>query len=255
MTMTMTKEIMTIKKETMTLYLLVGIAVALFGMLLAPGMIEDVDATSCSTSTHCYASYQNKSFNTNYGIKASITADNVYAPCGSTHHLTAVPIWMTFDANPVEWMEIGYGTGWIATDTSCQAGDILYYHTHIDNVITKANLGTITNGNTYDLKIDRTSTSEQWKIYLDGSLKRTESGTGFNTGKGKAGGEITDTNAIIEAADFDGVQRKTSTSSSSWTNWISTSAEPGYEDAPPYRDHCSSYWHFAVGTDSGVACT
>lgn len=242
------------KNEKMTFYILASVAVTLFGILVVPSLISEADAFHCDTTNHCYANYKNTSFNTNYGVKADVTAANVYAPCGSTHHLTAVPIWMNFGGSPTEWLEIGYGTGWIATDTTCQTGDILYYFTKIDNVPTKANLGTITNGNTYALKIERTSTSEQWKIYLDGSLKRTESSTGFNTGRGEAGGEMTDHNGIIDLADFDNVQRKTSTSGSSWTNWISSSASTVTQDSPPYRDTCSSFWHFAIGTSSGTNC-
>jgi len=245
---------MTYNKEKMTFYFLASIAVTLFGILLGPSLIPEVDASHCSTSTHCYANYKNISFNTNYGVKADVTAANVYAPCGSTHHFTSVPTWMNFGGNPAEWLEIGYYTGWINTDTSCQTGDVFYYYTKIDNIPAKANLGTITNGNTYALKIERTTTNEEWKIYLNGSLKRTESGTGFNTGRGEAGGEMTDHNGIIDKADFNNVQRKTSTSSTSWTNWLSSSASAVTQSSPPYRSTCASFWHFAVGTSAGTTC-
>lgn len=216
---------------------------AVTALMSGPILVEAIEAFACSTSSHCYSTMRNTSYN-NYGARADFEIKSIdeYGNCPTNHHFVVMPLWIIF--NDLTFVEVGVGEG--RMDGQCKTVETFY--TFDDDASDWDLHGTASTSTTYTMKITHDSGTD-WDLYKDSTLLRTITAN-YGVGKGGIGAEITHDDAIIADQRRDEIDRQY-IDGGAWASWSSSDSQDYSNDNPPYKDICNNY-DDAVFGDSGL---
>ena len=175
-------------------------------------------ASSCSPTSHCWATYDNKNTNTNHGIFGKVEANCLYMPKGNGSFVTN-QIWDT-SSGGYYWEEAGLYAG-VGSNISYGNKNWFWADSRPGGGINEHDSSTTANTNTsYRTKVEYQG-NNTWYIYGNGNyshfgtstsqsatLITGEAGTEYSAGSGSG---------IRDVGNVSDLQRKTS--SNPWYSW------------------------------------